>query len=267
MLIVGELINSSRKTVGKAIEERNSAFIQKLALDQAAAGADYIDVNCGTRVGDEEETMQWLVQSIQEVSDAPLCIDSPSAAALAAGLETAKRDNRPVMINSITAESERYAAVLTLLKRYNAKIVALLMDDSGMPETFDDRVRIADKLIGDLLEDDVPADNIYIDPLVKPISVGNTFGMDVLETVRYITERYPEVHKTCGLSNISFGLPNRKILNQIFMIQTMTAGMDSYILDPLDRAMMGQLYGSLAILGDDPYCAGYLKAHRAGLYS
>jgi 5-methyltetrahydrofolate--homocysteine methyltransferase len=267
VLIVGELINSSRKAVRLAIEGRDSAAIQRLALSQAAAGADYIDINCGTRIDDEEETMQWLVQCIQEVCDAPLCIDSPAAGALAAGLEAAQRSDRPIMLNSITAESGRYAAVLPLVRKYKAKVVALLMDDSGMPETAADRIRIAGKLIGDLIRDGIPPGDIYLDPLVKPISTGNSFGRDVHEAVRYISERYPEVHKICGLSNISFGLPNRKILNQIFMIQAMTAGMDAYILDPLDRTMMGLLYGSRALLGTDPYCAGYLKAHRSGLYA
>ncbi len=266
MLIVGELINSSRKMVRQAIEGRDSALIQRLALSQAAAGADYIDINCGTRIDDEEETLQWLVQCIQEVSDAPLCIDSPSAGALAAGMEAAQRNGKQIMVNSITAESGRYAAVLPLLRQYNAKVVALLIDDSGMPETAADRIRIADRLIGDLIKDGIEPGDIYLDPLVKPISTGNSFGRDVLEAVRYISERYPEVHKICGLSNISFGLPNRKTLNQIFMVQTMTAGMDAYILDPLDQTMMGLLYGSRSLLGDDPYCAGYLKAHRRGLY-
>jgi len=266
VLIVGELINSSREAVRRAIEGRDSAAIQRLALSQAAAGADYIDINCGTRIEDEEETMQWLVQCIQEVCDAPLCIDSPAPGALAAGLEAAQRRDKPLMINSITAEQMRYAAVLPLVRKYKAKVIALLMDDRGMPETAADRIRIADRLIGDLIADGIAPGDIYIDPLGKPISTGSSFGREVLEAVRYISERYPEVHKICGLSNISFGLPNRKILNRIFMIQAMAAGMDAYILDPTDRAMMGLFYGSRALLGYDPYCAGYLKAHRSGLY-
>lgn len=266
MLIVGELINSSRKNVRAAIEEKNAAYIQDLALRQAEAGADYIDVNCGTQIYDEEETMRWLVMSIQAVCEAPLCIDSPSEKALAAGLEAARGNGKQQMVNSITAETERYAAVLPLVKQYGTKVVGLLMDDTGMPETVEDRIRIADRLIADLTRDGVSPDDIYLDPLVKPVSTGDQFGRHVLDTVRYIRERYPAVHTTCGLSNISFGLPNRKVLNQVFMIQTMAAGMDGYILDPMDRAMMGLVYASRALLGLDSYCTGYLKAHRKGLY-
>lgn len=266
MLIVGELINSSREAVQQAIAGRDSALIRELALKQIAAGAQYIDVNCGTRVGDEGETLQWLIRSIREVSPAPLCIDSPSAAALAAGLQAAAINGAGVMINSITAERARYTAVLPLVQQHGAKIVALLMDDGGVPETAEDRIRIADRLIGALLRDGIPPGDIYLDPLVKPVSVENNAGREVLTALRHIGREHPEVHQICGLSNISFGLPHRRILNRIFMIQTMAAGMDAYILDPLDRTMMGLLHGSRTLLGADPYCTAYIKASRAGLY-
>jgi len=266
MLIVGELINSSRRAIRRAIEEKSVKFIQDLALRQVEAGASYLDVNCGTQIYDEEEVMQWLVKSIQEVCDKPLCIDSPSEKALAAGLAAAGKNDKQHMVNSITAERARYAAVLPLVQQYKPKVVALCMDDKGMPETARDRIRIVDKLVADLTRDGVKADDIYIDPLVKPVSTGDHFGREVLETTRYVRERYPEVHVICGLSNISFGLPNRRVLNRTFMIQTMTVGMDAYILDPLDREMMGLLYASRALLGLDPYCGRYLKAHRERLY-
>ena len=170
------------------------------------------------------------------------------------------------MINSISAESERFAAVLPLVTEYKAKVIALCMDDTGMPETTEDRMRVARKLIPDLVAAGVPADNIYLDPLVKPIGTNGLAGMEVLDAVRQIHAEFNEVHFVCGLSNVSFGLPNRKILNQAFMIQTMAAGMDGYILDPLDKAMMGFYYSSRALLGLDEFCVAYLKAHRNGLY-
>jgi len=265
MLIVGELINSSRNAVKLAVKQNNAEFIQELALNQLNAGADYVDVNCGTQVFDEIETMEWLVKSIQEKVDAPLCIDSPSEKALAAGLEAAKGNGKRQMINSITAEKGRYRAVLPLVKQYKTKVVALCMDDGGMPETADDRIRIVDKLVQDLTRDGVDEDNIYLDPLVKPVSTGDKSGLEVLETVRYIHGNYPRVHAICGLSNISYGLPNRKVLNRCSMIQTMTMGMDSYILDPLDKEIMAMLYASRALLGQDEFCMNYIKAHRQGL--
>lgn len=264
MLIIGELINSSRKAVREAIEQKNVEFIQNLALQQVEAGASYVDVNCGTQIYEEEATMQWLVNTILVATDAPLCIDSPSQEVLAAGLDAAAANKKQPMINSITGEKERYAAVLDLIKQYKAKVVGLLMDDTGMPETFADRVRITDKLVNDLLKDGVDLKDVYLDPLVKPVSTADQAGKDVLETIRYIHENYADINTICGLSNISFGLPNRKVLNQVFMIQTMTAGMNGYILDPLDKKMMGLLCTSQALLGQDRFCTKYLKAYRKG---
>ena len=267
MLIVGELINSSRKAIKPAVIDKDAKLIQDLALKQVEAGTDYVDVNCGTQVFNEVETMQWLVEIIQQASDAPLCIDSPSEKALAAGLEAAKGNGKQQMINSITAESDRYHTIISLAQEYKPKLVALCMDDQGMPETADDRIRVIDKLINNLTKDGVKTEQIYLDPLVKPVSTGDKAGLEVLDTLRYIRQSYPGVHTICGLSNISFGLPNRKVLNRVFLIQTMTAGMDGYILDPLDKEMMGALHASRALLGQDEYCVNYLSAHRQGLYN
>ena len=149
MLIVGELINTSRKAIKPAVESRDAAFIKDIAQKQVDAGADYVDVNCGTMVFDEEETMAWLVETVQSQVSAPLCIDSPNPKALEKGLSLAK--NGQPMINSITAEKERFATVLPLVLKYKAKIVGLCMDDSGMPETAADRLKIADRLVTDLV--------------------------------------------------------------------------------------------------------------------
>ncbi|MBZ4686539.1 MAG: 5-methyltetrahydrofolate corrinoid/iron sulfur protein methyltransferase [Clostridia bacterium] len=264
ILIVGELINTSRKAIKPAVENKDAEAIKKVAKDQDEAGAHYIDVNCGTQVFNEEETMKWLVDTVQEATKKPLCIDSPNPKAIEVGLENHK--NGQPMINSITDEKERYETILPLVLKYKAKVIALCMDDTGMPETADDRIKVVDSLVPKLLDAGVPADDIYLDPLVKPVSTGDTAGLEVLDTVKYIKEKYPEVHCTCGMSNISYGLPNRKVLNWVFMIQTMTVGMDSYIFNPLDKNLMGLLYASQATLGMDQFCMQYLTAHRNGLY-
>lgn len=265
MLIVGELINTSRKAIKPAVENKDSNFIKDLAQKQVDAGADYVDVNCGTMVFNEEETMAWLVEIVQQqVKTAPLCIDTPNHKALEVGLSLI--ENGQPMINSITGEKERFATILPLVLKYKAKIVGLCMDDSGMPETAAERLKIANKLVHDMVAAGVPEDDIYLDPLVKPISTGDSAGTEVLDTIYAIKQKYPKVHGICGLSNISYGLPNRKVLNQAFMIQAMTMGMDGYILDPLDKSMMGFVYASQALLGKDQFCMQYLKAHRDGLY-
>lgn len=264
MLIVGELINTSRKAIREAVEGQDGAYIQKIAKAQIEAGANYLDVNCGTMVYNEVEMMEWLVNTIQEVVQFPLCIDSPNPKALEKGLSLVKY-GQP-LINSITAEKERFTQVLPLVRKYKAKVVALCLDDTGMPETAADRMHVVKNLHQSLTEAGVAEDDIYFDPLVKPVSTGDSAGPEVLETVALISREYPQAHKICGLSNVSYGLPNRKVLNRLFMVQTMTMGMDSYILDPLDRVMMGFVYGSRVLLGQDSYCMNYLTAHRDGLY-
>lgn len=264
MLIVGELINSSRKEIKEIVNNRDGAAIQRIAKAQVDAGANYIDINCGTQVFDELEVMKWLVDNVQEAVNVPLCIDSPSPEAVEVGLKLAKY-GQP-MINSITAEKERFEKILPLVLEYKAKIVGLCISDKGIPESAQDRFDVATKLIKDLIAAGVPQDDIYIDPLVKPISAAEKAGLEVIQTLRLITEEFPGVHKICGLSNISYGLPNRKMLNRLFMVLTLDNGMDSYILNPLDKTMMGFLHAATALVGKDKFCMNYLSAHRKGLY-
>lgn len=264
MLIIGELINTSRKAIKEAVQKKDANYIQQVAREQLEAGANYIDVNCGTMINNEIEIMEWLVKTVQEAVEVPLSIDSPDPKVIEAGLRLVKY-GQP-MINSISDEKERFDSILPLVVKYNAKIVALCMDDTGMPETGEDRVRVAKSLYLKLTEAGVSDENIYFDPLVKPISAVEKAGVEVLESIKLIKILYPNVHFTCGLSNVSYGLPNRKVLNRLFVVQTMTLGMDGYILNPTDKEMMGVIYASLALLGQDSYCMNYLKAHRKGIY-
>ena len=264
MLIIGELINTSRKAIKEAVEAKNAAYIQQIAKEQVEAGAHYIDVNCGTMVYNEVEVMEWLVNTIQEVVQAPLCIDTPNPLAMEAGLALCKY-GQP-MINSISDEKERFEQVLPLVVKYKAKVVALCMDDTGMPETAQDRIKVVESMYAKLTAAGVADENIYFDPLVKPVSSVQTAGIEVLDTIKVIKQKYPKVHFTCGLSNVSYGLPNRKVLNRLFVVQTMTVGMDGYILNPTDKDMMGAIYASQGLLGQDDYCMNYITAHRKGLY-
>lgn len=264
MLIIGELINTSRKLIREAVEKKDAQYIKQIAKAEEEAGATYIDVNCGTFMQTEVETMEWLVDNILQATSLPLCIDSPNPLALKAGLEKAK--NGKSMINSITGETPRWNAVLPLVKEYNTKIVALCIDDGGMPKTNEDRIRIADSIITKLTAEGVNIDDIYIDPLIKPISAGVKNGIEVLQAIQHIMESHPGVHTTCGLSNISYSLPARKVLNRLFMVQTMARGMDSYIMDPTNKEMRGALLASQTLLGQDRFSRKFLKGFREGIY-
>jgi 5-methyltetrahydrofolate corrinoid/iron sulfur protein methyltransferase len=264
VIIIGELINASRKAIGKAIEEQDAAAIQQVAKDQVAAGADFIDVNAGTFGDREPEYLKWLVETVQAVTDRPCAIDSPAPKAIEAGLSVHK--GAP-MINSISLEKERYENLLPIIAGTDCKVIALCMSDEGMPETVEDRLKIADQLVNGLTRNNVKVENIFVDPLVQPVSVNNSFGMEFLDAVEQIMKRFPGIHTACGLSNISFGLPARKFLNQTFMIMAIGKGLDGAIVNPLDQRMMANIIAAEALAGRDGYCVKYLKAYRAGQFA
>lgn len=263
MIVVGELINASRKPIRPAIEAQDAETIKKIAVDQLEAGANFIDVNAGVFVGKEADYLTWLVKIAQEATDgAPCCIDSPDPKAIEKALSVHKG---VAMINSISLEKDRYDALMPLIAGTKLKVVALCMSDAGMPETTDDRLAIADKLINGLVKNNIPLDNIYVDPLVQPVSTKDTFGVEFLESVEKIMTTYKGVHTMCGLSNISYGLPLRKLLNQSFAVMAIARGLDGLIINPLDKQMMANIVAAEAIAGRDSYCAEYLGAFRAGL--
>lgn len=260
MVIVGELINASRKAISSIIEAQNAEAVKKVALDEHDAGADYIDVNAGIFVGKEGDYLKWLVQTVQEVVDGPCCIDSPDPKAIEKALAVHKG---LAMINSISLEKERYDKLLPLLAGTNLKVVALCMSDEGMPQTAEARVEIAEKLINGLARSNVPLSNIYVDPLVQPVSTNGKFGAEFLDAIQMIMTRFKGVHTMCGLSNISYGLPGRKYLNHVFAMMAISRGLDGLIIDPLDKMMMAGLVSAEMLVGRDNYCMNYLKAFRA----
>jgi 5-methyltetrahydrofolate--homocysteine methyltransferase len=262
MLIIGELINSTRKTVRKAIEKRDSALIQDLARRQVEAGADWLDVNAGAFADDEIDHLSWLIDTIREVSPSPLCIDSPRPEALEAGLSLAGDDP---FVNSITAEKERYRRVIPLVRKFRARVITLSLDDSGMTDDAEKVYGVAEGLIKRLQDDGVPSDRIYIDPLIKPLSTNSQSAVASLGVLDRLSQSFPEVHKTCGLSNVSFGLPKRRLINQTFVVMCMLKGLDAVIVDPLDRRMMAQIVATEALLGRDDYCLRYIEAERQGI--
>jgi 5-methyltetrahydrofolate--homocysteine methyltransferase len=263
MIIIGEKINSTNKAARAAIESLDTEFVQDMARKQYDAGAAYIDLNAGMFVDGEADKLEWLVKTAQEAVDAPLSIDSPNPVAIERALKAVKTI-KPI-INSITDEKERFNSILPLILQYNTGIVALCMDDSGMPETAEERLAIADRLIASLTSKGVDISDIYIDPMVRPIGTGSHYGRVALETISRVRAEFPEVHITCGLSNISFGIPERKLMNRTFLIAAMAAGMDGAILDPLDKKLMSFVYATEALLGKDDFCMNYLMKFREGL--
>lgn len=261
MIIVGELINSSRKPVAAAIEAGDAEFIRKLARDQAEQGADYIDVNAGAFEGREADYLRWIIKEVQAEVGLPCCIDSPDPRALEAGLSV---HQGTAMINSISLEKGRAENLLPLVGGTDLKVVALCMSDSGMPRTVEDRVRIGESIINLLSKNSVKLENVFVDPLVQPVSTDQTFGREFLSAVDRIMALFPGIHTICGLSNVSYGLPLRKFLNQTFMTMAIAKGLDAAILNPLDKAMMANILAAEALAGRDRFCMNFIKAFRAG---
>ncbi|MBW2031693.1 MAG: methyltetrahydrofolate cobalamin methyltransferase [Deltaproteobacteria bacterium] len=259
MIIVGELINASRKSIKEAIEAQDVKTLRAIAKDQESAGAHYIDVNAGVFEKGEADHLKWLVEIVQDVVDVPCCIDSPNPAALEAALSV--HQGTP-MINSITLEKDRCDKLLPIIAGTDFKVVALCMSDKGMPRTAEERLSVAEGLVDILLKNNIKVQNIFVDPLVQPVATDQSFGREFLEAIEAIMKRFEGIHTICGLSNISFGLPERRFLNQTFMVMAITKGLDAAIVDPLDKRMMGNIVSAEALAGRDRFCMNYLKAYR-----
>ena len=258
MLIIGELINCTRKKVGEAAQKRDAEFFKDLARKQAAAGAHMLDVNAGVPEK-EVELLSWLVDLVQGAVEIPLCLDSADPEAMAKALPLCKQ--RP-MVNSISDEPARWA-LLPVLKEHRPRVIALCLSESGVPNGVEDRVATASRLIDRLTAEGFALDDIYVDPCVMPIATG-PHGQHLLTAVGQIVGRYPGVHISAGVSNVSFGLPVRKLLNETFLQLLMAHGLDAAIVDPCDPQLMMSVIAAEALLGRDANCKSYLRAYREG---
>lgn len=260
MLIVGELINSSRKIIAQSLQNRDSKYLLQLAQQQVVAGAHYLYINTALG-GDEIESMNWVIDLIQTEMSVSLCLDSQNPAALEEGLVRCRERS---MINSISAVKERWESVLPLAKKFRTKVVALCMDDSGIPDTVHARLQVAKKLVQGLNAAGIDDDDIYLDPLVKPVGVNDKYGPEILDSTRALKEAYPFCHIISGLSQISYGLPERRLLNRTYMVMSLAQGMDAYIFDPLDQTLMSLFAAAKVLAGKDEDCMDYIGGVRAG---
>jgi 5-methyltetrahydrofolate--homocysteine methyltransferase len=262
MIIIGEKINGTRSAVGQAIRDRDAGFIAELARSQANAGSHYLDVNAGTAPNREPDDMAWLVRTVQEACELPLCLDSANPEALRAGLELATKT--PVL-NSVSGEKSRIEGVLPLAFHYKTGLILLALgDDKGIPSTSDGRMEVIDQLVGLAKEGGLAEDALFVDPLVTAISTGKDNALVTLDTIRRVRAAYPLAHITCGLSNISFGMPLRPLINRTFASMAVQAGLDSAIADPQDRDLMGTMLAAEMLMGADRNCLNFNRAYRAG---
>lgn len=262
MIIIGEKINGSRKAVAQAILKRDKEFIRRLAKSQAEAGSHYLDVNAGTDPEREPEDIAWLVTTVQGACDIPLCLDSTNPEALRAGLDLVKQTP---LINSVSGEMSRIEGVLPLALEYKTGLILLALDDeTGIPDSSDGRMKIVDKLVGLARKGGLADAQLHVDPLVTAISTDTDSALITFDTIRKIRSAYPRVHITSGLSNISFGMPVRQLINRTFMAMAVQAGLDCAIADPNDGQLLGAMLAAEMLMGKDRYCQNFNRAYRAG---
>lgn len=264
--VIGERINpTGRKKLAAELEAGDFSTVEKDALEQTACGAMVLDVNAGVVYNSnpdpnltEPPLMRKMVELVQSLTNAPLCIDSSVPGALEAGLEAA--EGRP-LLNSVTGEEERLETILPLVKKYNVPVVAISNDDTGISEDPETRFEVARKIVERAADHGIPAQDIVVDPLVMPVGAMATAGRQVFALVRKLREELG-VNTTCGASNISFGLPNRHGINAAFLPMAIGAGMTSAIMNPVRNAEMEAIRAANFLMNHDDNGSEWIRFSR-----
>ena len=265
MLIIGENINASIPRIKKMILEHDEEALGDLAEEQEKAGASLIDVNVGTGEGtaeDEAKDMKWLVGLLKDRVKGNLCIDSADHKVLKAGLEAA--GDRAGLINSVKATEKNLFEVLPLVSEFGVPVVALAMDEGGIPGDVRGRLKACEKVLKGASQHGIAEESIFFDPLVMPVSSDASQGMVTLETLRGIKEKFPRAKTVLALSNVSFGLPRRSLVNRAMLNMAMFLSVDALIANPLDAGLMGAVKAGNVVLGKDRHCRAYTRAVRQG---
>jgi 5-methyltetrahydrofolate--homocysteine methyltransferase len=262
MILIGEKINGTRKKVAQAVADRDAGFILALAKAQAEAGSAYLDVNAGTTPEREPDDLVWLVETIQAGVDTPLCLDSANPEALKAAVSVVKKTP---LINSISAEKERLEGILPVAAQYGCPVIALSLGERTVPETSQERLENVRFVMDAARSRGLTEDMIFVDPLALTISTNTNNAVTAFETMRLVKSEFPQAHLVVGLSNISYGLPARPLINRTFLVLAMQAGLDAAILDPLDRELTSAVLAAELVLGNDNYCMNFIRASRKGL--
>ncbi len=260
MIIIGELINGMYKDVGKAIANKEVDVIQHVAEDQVLSGANMLDVNTGPYSKNAKDDMKWLVESIQKVTNVTLVLDSTKFDAIEEALKLVK--NR-AMINSTNADDEKMDKIFTLAKKYNAQVICLAMDKTGVPNSKEKRLELAARIVAKAMDYGINIEDLFLDPIVLPVNVAQTQGCEVLESIReFRLLSDPAPNTVVGLSNVSQGTKFRSLINRTFLTMAVANGLAAAILDPLDKELMDAMITAELILNKNIYCDSFLNAYR-----
>jgi len=258
-VVIGERINpTGRKSVLKALQEGNFDQVRQDAIDQVAAGAQVLDVNAGVPGADEPALLHDVMQTVLDVTDVPLCIDTADPEALAAALELYEGK---ALVNSVNGEERSLDAVLPLVKEYDAAVIGLCMDDDGIPETAEDRLAVAEKILDRAASLGIAVADVIIDPLALTMGADSNAGRVALDTIGLVVEKFG-VNVTMGASNISFGLPDRKHINATFIAMAIHAGLTIPITNPMVPEVKTAILAADLAMGRDEYGMNWIKAYR-----
>ena len=265
MIIIGEKINGAIPSVRQAIADHNEDLIRERTRMQADAGADFLDCAPSTSTDIEYDTMCWLIDIMQDATDVPLCIDSPDAKLLARILEEG-RVKKPGMVNSVNEESDKCETIFPIIAGTDWNVIGLTCDQDGIPLDVEKKVDIAKRMIDKADHYGVKLSNFHIDPCVMALATCPTSMENFEECIRRIHEYAPEVKITGAISNVSFDMPARKYVNMGCMSMAVRAGLDSAIMDPCNRDMIGTIYAAEALSMKDKSGRKYNRAYRKGLF-
>ncbi len=258
-VMIGERINpTGRKLLAEEMARGDYSRVVSDAIAQVEAGAQMLDVNAGIPLVDEPAILAECIKLVQDTVPVPLSIDSSIVAALEAGLAVYR--GKP-LVNSVTGEEERLEQVLPLVKKYNAAVVAISNDETGISEDPDVRYAVAKKIVERAADYGIPREDIVVDPLVMPVGAINDAGRQLIRLLRRLREEL-KVNTTCGASNFSFGLPNRRGLNAAFLPMMIGAGMTSAIMNPLHNEDIQAILGADVVMGNDPNCGAWIRKYR-----
>jgi 5-methyltetrahydrofolate--homocysteine methyltransferase len=259
--IIGERINpTGRRIFQEQLRAGDLSAIERDVKAQVEGGADVLDVNMGVPLTDEPDLLGKAITMVQGLTDLPICIDSSVVEALEVGLSVYQGR---ALVNSVTAEDERLAAILPLVKRHDAAIIALPNDHDEIPMEADKRLALTEKIIRVATEEyGIDAADIVIDPLAMPIGADTTTSLVTMETMRRIRDRFG-VNMTCGASNVSFGMPDRHTLNSVWLPMAMTSGLTSAIMDARTPQIVDAVKAADVFLNHDDWGMAWISAHRA----
>ena len=259
-VIIGERINpTGRKALLAELKEGKYDIVKRDAIAQIEAGASIIDVNAGVPGADEEPILRDMIHAIMEVTDAPLCIDTADSKALETALSVYKGK---ALVNSVNGEEEHLESLLPLVKEYDATVIALCMDDDGIPATAEERFKVAAKMIERAGKLGISADRLLIDPLALTMGSDHTAGMIAIDTIRLVVQEFG-VNITMGASNISFGMPNRPVINATFIAMAILAGLTCPITNPLEEEVNLAIQAADMVMGRDEFGMNWIKSFRA----